>query len=107
MAALKRLFRVLFDRAEAVFDFAFGQQLNPFVWLGALGWYFFWIVFGSGIYLYVFFDTGITNAYASVEYITNDQWYRQRETWWHAVSDVSPSGGAPSNSSDKPEGNDG
>ena len=75
MAALKRLIRILFDRAEAVFDFAFGQQLNPFIWLGALGWYFFWIVFGSGVYLYVFFDTGITDAYASVEYITNDQWY--------------------------------
>ncbi|MDH3351812.1 MAG: hydrogenase iron-sulfur subunit, partial [Gammaproteobacteria bacterium] len=28
-----------------------------------------------GIYLYLFFDTGITDAYASVEYITNDQWY--------------------------------
>jgi ferredoxin len=75
MATLKRLFRILFDRAEAVFDIAFGQELNPFAWLGALGWYFFWIVFGSGIYLYVFFDTGITQAYASVEYITNDQWY--------------------------------
>ena len=75
MAALKRLFRILFDRAEALFDLAFGQQLNPFIWLGALGWYFFWIVFGSGIYLYVFFDTGVTDAYASVEYITNDQWY--------------------------------
>ena len=75
MATLKRLFRILFDRAEAVFDVAFGQQLNPFAWLGALGWYFFWIVFGSGIYLYIFFDTGITDAYASVEYITNDQWY--------------------------------
>ena len=75
MAALKRLFRVLFDRAEAVFDVAFGQHLNPFAWLGALGWYFFWIVAGSGIYLYVFFDTGITDAYTSVEYITHDQWY--------------------------------
>ena len=75
MAALKRLFRILFDRAEALFDFAFGQRLNPFAWLGALGWYFFWIVFVSGIYLYIFFDTGITDAYASVEYITHDQWY--------------------------------
>jgi ferredoxin/coenzyme F420-reducing hydrogenase delta subunit len=75
LAVLKRLFRILFDRAEALFDLAFGQRLNPFAWLGALGWYFFWIVFGSGIYLYIFFDTGITDAYASVEYITHDQWY--------------------------------
>ncbi len=75
MAALKRLIRSLFDRAEALFDLAFGQHLNPFAWLGALGWYFFWIVALSGVYLYIFFDTGITDAYASVDYITNDQWY--------------------------------
>jgi conjugative coupling factor TraD (TOL family) len=40
-------------------------------------------------------------------YITNDQWYRQRETWWHAVADVSPPGGAPSTSSDEPGEDDG
>ena len=56
-------------------EWSFGQRNNPLSCLGALGWYFFWIVAASGIYLYMFFDTGITNAYASVEYITNDQWY--------------------------------
>ncbi|MDH3531648.1 MAG: hydrogenase iron-sulfur subunit [Gammaproteobacteria bacterium] len=75
MVTLKRLLRIVFDRVETLFDHAFGQHLNPLVWLGALGWYFFWIVAGTGIYLYVFFDTGITDAYQSVEYITNDQWY--------------------------------
>jgi len=40
-------------------------------------------------------------------YITNDQWYRQRETWWHAVSDLSPPVGAPSTSSDQLAENDG
>ena len=75
MAALKRLLRMLFGRAEALFDAVFGQRLNPFAWLGAFGWYFFWIVAATGVYLYVFFDTGITDAYASVEYITHDQWY--------------------------------
>ena len=72
---LKRAIRILFARAEAIFEWSFGQHLNPFSHLGALGWYFFWIVAGSGIYLYLFFDTGITNAYASVEYMTHDQWY--------------------------------
>ena len=75
MAFLKRSLRTLFARAEAIFDWGFGQHNNPLASLGALGWYFFWIVAGSGIYLYLFFDTGITDAYASVEYITNDQWY--------------------------------
>ncbi|MDH3267059.1 MAG: hypothetical protein OEM25_08850, partial [Gammaproteobacteria bacterium] len=75
MAFLKRILRTLFARAEAVFDWSFGQRNSPLSNLGALGWYFFWIVAASGIYLYLFFDTGITDAYASVEYITHDQWY--------------------------------
>jgi ferredoxin/coenzyme F420-reducing hydrogenase delta subunit len=75
MAALKRFLRTLFLRWEAVLELAFGQRNNPVVNLGALGWYFFWIAAGTGIYLYIFFDTGITNAYASVEYMTHDQWY--------------------------------
>lgn len=75
MALLKRLLRVLFARAESVFDWSFGQRNNPFANLGSLGWYFFWIVAGTGVYLYLFFDTGITAAYTSVEYITHDQWY--------------------------------
>jgi coenzyme F420-reducing hydrogenase delta subunit/ferredoxin len=65
----------LFARVETVFEYAFGQRLNPFTWLGAFGWYFYWITAATGIYLYVFFDTGIVDAYASVEYMTNDQWY--------------------------------
>lgn len=75
MAFLKRALRILFARAEAVFDWSFGQRNNPLANLGALGWFFFWIVAATGIYLYLFFDTGITDAYASVEYITHDQWY--------------------------------
>jgi len=75
MKFVKRTFRRLFSKSEAIFDFAFGPGNNPLVWLGALGWYFFWIAAGTGIYLYVFFDTGITDAYASVEYMTTDQWY--------------------------------
>jgi quinol-cytochrome oxidoreductase complex cytochrome b subunit len=75
MGLLKRGMRVLFARAEYVFDAGFGRANNPLACLGALGWYFFWIVSATGIYLYIFFDTGITNAYESVEYITNDQWY--------------------------------
>ena len=35
--------------------------------LGSLGWFLFWIVAVTGIYIYVFFDTGVTQAYASLE----------------------------------------
>ena len=48
---------------------------NPLGHLGTLGWFFYWIVIVSGIYLYIFFDTGINQAYESLEYITNVQWY--------------------------------
>ena len=34
-------------------------------------------------------------------YITNDQWYRQRETWWHAVADATRSVESPATSSEK------
>jgi quinol-cytochrome oxidoreductase complex cytochrome b subunit len=72
---IKRALFGLFAKVETVFEYAFGQRNNPFTWLGALGWYFYWITAATGIYLYIFFDTGIVDAYASVEYMTNDQWY--------------------------------
>ena len=63
------------ERVEAGFDAAFTPAWNPLYQLGGLGWFFYWIVIASGIYLYIFFDTGITDAYLSVERITNAQWY--------------------------------
>ena len=75
MAIVKRALLQLFGKAERTFEYAFGQRLNPFTWLGALGWYFYWITIATGVYLYIFFDTGVVDAYASVEYITNEQWY--------------------------------
>ena len=75
MALLKRFVRLLFEQAERLFDLAFGQRLNPLAWLGSLGWFFFWIAAATGIYLYIFFDTGIVDAYASVQYMTVEQWY--------------------------------
>ena len=43
--------------------------------LGGLGFFYFWIVAVSGLYIYIFFDTGLTEAYASVEQLTHRQWY--------------------------------
>ena len=70
--------RTLARGVEAIdrpFDAAFGAESNPLKQLGALGWFFYWIVVATGIYLYAFFDTGITNAYQSVERLTHGQWY--------------------------------
>jgi ferredoxin/coenzyme F420-reducing hydrogenase delta subunit len=72
---VKHALYMLFDKSERVFIYAFGQRHNPFTWLGSFGWFFYWITAATGIYLYIFFDTGIVDAYASVEYMTNEQWY--------------------------------
>lgn len=60
---------------EGVLNKVFGQDLNPFYCLGALGFYFFWVVLVSGVYIYAFYKTGIELSYPSVEYLTHKQWY--------------------------------
>ncbi|MCR4346674.1 MAG: cytochrome b N-terminal domain-containing protein [Sulfuricaulis sp.] len=60
---------------ENAFDAAFGPRINPFYHLGALSFFFFWVVTASGIYLFIFFETSIEGAYRSVEYLTHSQWY--------------------------------
>ncbi len=60
---------------DAWFNIAFGSEWNPLYNLGRLSFFFFWVVFISGLYLFIFFDTSLSGAYASVEYITNEQWY--------------------------------
>ncbi|MCL4186782.1 MAG: cytochrome b N-terminal domain-containing protein [Rhodobacteraceae bacterium] len=77
MALLRPALRRGFDRIERLLDRAFGPDWNPLARLGPLGWYLFWIVAVTGIYLFIFFDTGVIDAYASVEWLTNDH-------WWHA-----------------------
>lgn len=75
MAILKGVLRNVFEKVDVIFDYAFEAANNPLRWLGAFGWFFFWVAAGTGVYLYIFFDTGISNAYVSVEYITHEQWY--------------------------------
>ena len=75
---IKRLqlgMRWLFMRVEALFNAAFGDRLNPLYHLGAVSFFLFWIVAISGLYLYVFFKTGVADAYASVQALTEGQWY--------------------------------
>ena len=60
---------------ERAFDNPFGAAANPLRQLGALAFWFFWIVAASGVYLYIFFDTSVSGAYASIESLTRDQWY--------------------------------
>ena len=75
MNGLRRGARVAFESVENLFDWAFTPAWNPLHFLGALGWFFYWIVIASGIYLYIFFDTGVHQAHESLEYLTHVQWY--------------------------------
>ena len=75
MKWLQALLQWLFMRLEAVFNAAFGDRLNPLYHLGAMSFFLFWVVAGSGLYLYAFFETGVAQAYSSVQALTHGQWY--------------------------------
>lgn len=75
MELLRWPLRFAFDWAERGLALMFPPQWNPLLNLGALGFFFYWIITASGIYVYIFFDTGVTQAYGSIEYMTRDQWY--------------------------------
>jgi len=77
MAGFRAAFRRGFDRVECGLDRAFGADWNPLAQLGPLGWFLFWIVAVTGIYLFIFFDTGVTAAHESVAWLSTDH-------WWHA-----------------------
>ena len=64
-----------FQALERGFDRVFGAERNPLRQLGALGFYFFWLVIVSGIYVYAFFDTSIAGAYQSLEALATGQRY--------------------------------
>lgn len=71
----QELLQWLFLRAEGLFNAAFGDRINPFYHLGAITFFLFWIVGGSGLYLYIFFETGISEAYTSVVDLSTKQWW--------------------------------
>jgi CDP-4-dehydro-6-deoxyglucose reductase len=72
---LQQILRWLFMRVENVFNVAFGDKLNPFYHLGTISFWQFWLLVGSGLYLYIFADTGVHDAFDSVERITHNQWW--------------------------------
>ena len=67
--------RRLFIGLESVFDGPFGPAWNPIRQLGTMAFYFFWISAVSGIYVFILFDTSVSGAYESVEYMTHEQWF--------------------------------
>ena len=72
---IHRIGQGIFLRLESPINRIFGPTLNPFYYLGAITYLMFWIIVVSGFYIYFFYDTGVDDAYNSVEYITHKQWY--------------------------------
>ena len=64
-----------FHLLEKTFNAIFGDRLNPLYYLGAITYFLLWVVIGTGLYLYAFFETGVAVAYGSVEALTHGQWY--------------------------------
>jgi len=64
-----------FRRIERGADRVFGEHDNPLRQLGGLGFYLFWLIALTGIYLYVFYETSVDGAHASVERLTHEQWW--------------------------------
>lgn len=60
---------------ERIFNAIFGERLNPLYYLGAITYFLLWVVIATGLYLYAFFETGVSAAYGSVEALTHGQWY--------------------------------
>jgi NAD(P)H-flavin reductase/quinol-cytochrome oxidoreductase complex cytochrome b subunit len=71
---VQRAGQSLFLTAERIFNRVFGDQLNPFYYLGAIAYFLLWIVVGTGLYLYIFFKTGVHEAYESVASLTANPW---------------------------------
>ncbi len=72
---MQRIGQSIFLRLESALNGIFGPALNPFYQLGAIAYLMFWIIVVSGFYIYAFYDTGVEEAYNSVERLTNNQWY--------------------------------
>ena len=74
---MKSLLKKGFNVLDSLFSKVFSPAWNPLYQLGALSFFYFWIVAITGVYLFIFFETSISGAHTSLEYITVEQWYRK------------------------------
>lgn len=72
---MKKILKAGFNQLDNLFSKAFTPKWNPLYQLGALSFFYFWIVAVTGVYLFIFFQTSISGAYSSIEQITHGQWY--------------------------------
>ena len=56
---VQRIGQSLLLRVEKGFNAIFGPEQNPIYQIGAIIFLLFWIVFGSGFFIYAFYRTGV------------------------------------------------
>jgi len=71
---LNRVCRSGFYVVEARFNKIFGPD-NPLYHLGDLGFYFFYIMLVSGIYLFLYYEPTVAGSYDALQQLTQDQWF--------------------------------
>jgi len=69
-----RGFRSVFYFIEARFNKIFGAD-NPFYHLGDLGFYFFYIMLVSGIYLFFYYEPTVTGSFDELQRLSREQWF--------------------------------
>lgn len=74
LKVIQSALRPVFLSVEGVIDRLCGAEANPLYHLGALSWFFFWIVAASGVYLYIPFETSAVGAWQSIEAMTRSPW---------------------------------
>lgn len=72
--SLSQLIRTVLFRVEALFNAVFGAN-NPFYHLGGLGFYFFYILLVTGIYLFCYYEPTVAGSYNQLQRLTREQWY--------------------------------
>lgn len=74
LQAIQRFGQWVFHRADGLFNRWFGERANPLFHLGALSYFLCWVVVATGLYAYIFFETGVAEAYDSVMALSAQWW---------------------------------
>jgi quinol-cytochrome oxidoreductase complex cytochrome b subunit/coenzyme F420-reducing hydrogenase delta subunit len=72
---VKKAGKIAFERVEGWFNAVFGNSNNPLYHLGALAFYFYFIVIGTGIYLFIYYPPNVSASFDMMEYLSREQWY--------------------------------
>ena len=74
-SGVQRLRLLIEDRAGRVFE----RGSNPFYVLGALAFFFLWLLIASGAYLLLIYRLNIDGAYESIQSLT------ERQPYWGGI----------------------